>query len=359
MTPSLRRVAWAGLFLFIAWAIFKSYALFRIHFPIRDHAMIPPLQEMQTFCVGRYLIDLPKGSVLFRAESSAGGKAAVNFFSDTPVTYSQFLEKIRIRWEELKELKKDGNEVFEKPSERIEFLQDGVIFTFRHRSDYEDEWPGGDKGLQHFYDTEGYLWRSSVLYRFYGGIVRNETETAMQHMILRQDDELPSRQGFCGGRSFFPGPPQERESVNFAFRLPTNPPIELRINMPSGRPPKQNLALFNSNDFKASMVRDAKLSIGSMGGEEWITTSTESKFENRYNSSMDAHWYYVKETIQAPLPGELGIHVRMEFDVDTETPPPTFGELPPAKAEGEVGKEEFLALWDGILKTLRPRPGAF
>ena len=359
MTPSLRRVAWAGLFLFIAWAIFKSYALFRIHFPIRDHAMIPPFQEMQTFCVGRYLIDLPKGSVLFRAESSAGGEADADFFADHSVTHSQFLERVQARWAELKELKQDKREVFEKPSERIEAVQDGVVFTFRHTSYYLDEWPGGDKGLQHFYETEGYLWRNNVLYRFSDATTKEEVVSSMKRLGFRQDDEIPSHQGFCGGRSFFPGPPQERESVNFAFRLPTNPPIELRINMPSGRPPKQNLALFNSNDFKASMVRDAKLSIGSMGGEEWITTSTESKFENRYNSSRDAHWYYVKETIQAPLPGELGIHVRMEFDVDTETPPTTFGELPPAKAEGEVGKEEFLALWDGIHKTLRPRPGAF
>lgn len=359
MTPFLRRVAWAGLFLFVAWAVFKSYALYRIHFPTRDHAMISPLQEMQTFCVGRYLIDLPKGSVLFRAESSAGSDADVDFFADYPVPRHEFAEKTLKRWEELKELKKDGNEVFEKPSERIEIMQDGVVFTFRHRADYEDEWPSGAKGWLHFYETEGYLWRNNVHYRFSGGRVKKEIEIAMRRLVLRQDDEIPSHQGFCGGRSFFPGPPQERESVNFAFRLPTNPPIELRIDMPSGRPPKQNLALFNSNEFKASMVRDAKLSIGSMGGEEWITTSTENKFENRYNSSMDAHWYYVKETIQAPLPGELGIHVRMEFDVDTETPPPTFGELPPAKAEGEVGKEEFLALWDGILKTLRPRPGAF
>jgi hypothetical protein len=266
----LRRAVQAGLFLFIAWAVFKFYAFYRVHFPIRDHAMISSLQEMQTFCVGRYLIDLPKGSVLFRAESSAGGEADAVFFADHSVTHSQFLERVQARWAELKELKQDKREVFEKPSERIEVIKDGVVFTFRHRSRYEDEWPGGDKGLQHFYETEGYLWQNNVLYRFSDATTKEDVISSMKRLVFRQDDEIPSRQGFCGGRSFFPGSPQERESVNFAFRLPTNPPIELRIDLPSGRPPKQNLALFNSNEFKASMVRDAKIFIGDMGGRNGL-----------------------------------------------------------------------------------------
>jgi hypothetical protein len=357
MTPSLRRAAWAGLLLFIAWAVFKSYAFYRVHFPIRDHAMISPLQEMQTFCVGRYLIDLPKGSVLFRAESSAGSDADVDFFADYPVPRHEFTEKTLKRWEELKELKKDGNEVFEKPSERIEIMPDGVVFTFRHRADYEDEWPSGAKGWLHFYETEGYLWRNNVHYRFSGGRVKKEIEIAMQRLVLRQDDEIPSRQGFCGGRSFFPGSPQERESVEFAFHLPTTPLIDFRIGTTTGgTPPKPNLSLLNSDSFKASRLRDANRTIGDLGGEEWINTSTNKRYDDHFISQMYARWYHPEGVNMAKNPD---IDIRMEINIHATTPPPTFGELPPAKAEGEVGKEEFLALWDGILKTLRPRPGAF
>lgn len=357
MTPSLRRVAWAGLFLFIAWAVFKSYAFYRVHFPIRDHAMISPLQEMQTFCVGRYLIDLPKGSVLFRAESSAGGEADADFFADHSVTHSQFLERVQSRWAELKELKQDKREVFEKPSERIEVIKDGVVFTFRHRSRYEDEWPGGDKGLKHFYETEGYLWQNNVLYRFSDATTKEEVISSMKRLAFRQDDEIPSRQGFCGGRSFFPGSPQERESVEFAFHLPTTPPIDFRIGTTTGgTPPKPNLSLLNSDSFKASRLRDANRMIGDLCGEEWINTSTNKRYDDHFISQMYARWYHPEGENIAKNPD---IDIRMEINIHATTPPPIFGELPPAKAESEVGKEEFLALWDGILKTLRPRSEAF
>ena len=63
-----------------------------------------------------------------------------------------------------------------------------------------------------------------------------------------------------------------------------------------------------------------------------------------------------------PDNGFPGIEIKL--DVDTEAheddiPPPAMGEMIAENGKEPMSTERFMALWDGILATLRPRPGAF
>ena len=235
-------------------------------------------------------------------------------------------------------------------------VPDGVLFAFNHSSIYAREWPDGSKGTQFFYETEGYLWRNETLFRFTDVPVKDRPIAAMRRLQPQSNTDIPNAQGFCAGHSFFPGAPEDGESTDFAFHLPTNPPVELRIGTMGGDFNKQNLALFNSSDIKASFLRDTRHRVGEIDGEEWIDTSTSKETGGIYNSEIRAFWRHLAGESISRQPS---INIHMSIDVDEKTPPPTYGELPPKKAEGDIGKEEFLALWDGILKTLRPRPRAF
>jgi len=115
-----KRLIWRLLLaLLLFWSIGKLFNLYQIHFPNRNHPMIPLLQDMQTFCVGNYLIDLPRGSVPIYLETELSGNryAKVRTYPDR--SRWDFQRRVIDRWEAIKDWKKDGVIVFDEPSERF------------------------------------------------------------------------------------------------------------------------------------------------------------------------------------------------------------------------------------------------
>jgi hypothetical protein len=351
----LRRTAKVALAVFIGGVALVLFNLYRVHFPNREHAMIPPLQDMQTFCVGRYQIDLPRGSVLYRAISSAGGAASADFSAVQPVPRHEFENTVHERWVAIQKLKLDAlGQPFTQPAERTELSSDTILFTFNHIT-RSGRWPGGVTGTKSFYDTEGYLWRNETLYRFSGGSVEDRVSAAMRRLQPHSNTDIPNAQGFCAGHSFFPGAPEDGESTDFAFHLPTNPPVELRIGTMGGDFVKQDPSMFDMADLKMSFVRDTHRGIGDLAGDEWIYFDA-SRRGHIDTYGLGAYWH---RPAGASISRQPSINVQMNIDIKDESSSSFLRDFPPKKAEGDIGKEEFLALWDGILKTLRPRPGAF
>jgi len=352
----LRRTAKVALAVFIGWVTLGIFNLYRVHFPNREHAMISPLQDMRTFCVGRYQIDLPRGSVLYRAISAAGGAAHARFSAEQPVPRYRFENTVYQRWLEIQKLKVDElGKPFTQPAERIEVVPDGVLFAFNHSSIYAREWPDGSKGTQFFYETEGYLWRNETLFRFTDAPVKDRPIAAMRRLQPQSNTDIPNAQGFCTGHSFFPGAPEDGESTDFAFHLPTNPPAEFRIGTMGGGFVKQNPSMFDMPDLKMSFVRDTHRDIADLAGDEWIYFDA-SRRGHIYTYGLGAYWHRPEGESMSRQPS---INVEMNIDIKDESSSSFQSDFPSKKAEGDIGKEEFLALWDGILKTLRPRPGAF
>lgn len=343
------------LVVILGWAAFTVFGLYRVYLPNRNHAMIPVLQDMQTFCVGRYLIDLPRGSTLSKAEASVGS-SSVDFLTNHPISLAEFRNKVHARWSEIKDLRRDRDIVFTEPSQRSEVLPEGTVFTFRHHATDAREWPDGSKGRHFFYETEGYLWREETLYHFSAGSMKDSLIAAMHQLRPRKDETIPQTQGFCAGRSFFPGQPEDGESTNFVFHLPTTPLVEFRIGTMNEGLQKLNPADYSVPDLKMLLLRDTRHTIGDLTGEEWILSATGKNPGGIYNSSITAYW---QRPAGESLSRQPSINLKLDLDIDEEARPANYGEFPPSNARGEIGKEEFLALWDGILKTLRPRPGAF
>ena len=59
MSSKYRRL-YALLGLVVLWGVYRGLQHFGMTHPNREHAMIEPLRDMQTFCIGRFLIDLPR-----------------------------------------------------------------------------------------------------------------------------------------------------------------------------------------------------------------------------------------------------------------------------------------------------------
>lgn len=359
MTNYRRRLWRLVLIVLALFASIYAWRYYRIHFPDRNHPMISLLQDMQTYCVGRYQIDLPRGTRLIRAEDSAGRGAGTTFYVKHPIGDFQANSLMQRRWNELKELKPEPGMKLSRLSERIDLPDGGTVFTFNHEDVYADEWPGGEKGTVSFYETEGYLWRDETLYEFKGNREREETIAAMKKLVPMDNRTLPAQQGFCAGRSFFPGPPVIGESVNLAFRLPEEANTEIRIKIPSGNPIRPDYILLNLGSLETTQLRSAKRDIGALDGEEWgdMSTDSESSSIGPGVAAISYAWYHPGKGYDHLQPG---VHIFMEGFVPANGQPPETQQLPNAGGtQARLSKEQFTALWDGIIKTFRPRPGAF
>lgn len=337
------------------WVASKAFGLYQVHFPNRNHPMIPELQDMQTFCVGNYLIDLPHGSEPIRLETRIKGDRSTTMLSWPNTSREEFISQVNKRWSEIKDLATDGATTFEHPSQRFDVVTDGVVMTSQHHTMNLKEWPGGDRGPKSFYETDGFLWREGVLYVFSSSFGKEGVINAMKTLQVRRNEEIPVGKGFCGGLSFFPGEPEANDYVWFAYRLPVEPHTEFRIKLPAIQPPRPDLALFESDQIKVRKLRDAKREIAGISGEEWIEYVWHNRFKGVYETAMEAFWFGAgPEEFGFP-----GIQLRLDASSNAENiPPPKIGEMIVVEGKRTMSPEDFTALWDGIAATLRPRLGA-
>lgn len=352
----IMRIAYRLSLVVIAiWVASKAFGLYQVHFPNRNHPMIPELQDMQTFCVGNYLIDLPRGSEPLRLETDLAGDRSSTFFAKSGVPRRDFEQLVSDRWEAVKNQKKNGLVVLDRPPQRFEVIADGIVITLNHRTTDLKNWPDGSTGPQAFYDTEGFLWRDETLYQFTSGSNKEGVINAMKSLQVRKDEEIPVGEGFCGGLSFFPGEPEANDYVWFAYRLPVEPHTEFRIKLPAIQPPRPDLALFESDQIKVRKLRDAKREIAGISGEEWIEYVWHNRFKGVYETAMEAFWFGAgPEEFGFP-----GIQLRLDASSNAENiPPPKIGEMIVVEGKRTMSPEDFTALWDGIAATLRPRLGA-
>lgn len=366
MTDKKRLARWLLLAPLLLWSADKLFNLYQIHFPNRNHPMSPLVQDMQTFCVGNYLIDLPRGSLPIRLETRIKKERKAEFLAYPDRSRADFQHKVIDRWEAIKDWKKDGSIVFDQPSQRFDIMPDGVVMTSQHYTMVAN-WPDGTSGPKSFYETEGYLWRDGTLYEFKIGSSKDTLIKAMQTLQVRKDDEIPVTQGFCGGRSFFPGPPDPMDYVEFVFRLPIETDTEFRIKLPTGRSPHPDLTPFLSDDVKFKKLREASRTQAGLEGSEWMEYSWIR--EGGWDSSdLSAAWFGHDKNPSLPPPvdpvvgldnGFPGVEMKLEAGIrisDEGAPPPKVGEMIAPKDKKPITIEEFAALWDGIVASLRPRP---
>lgn len=357
MTDVKRITYWLALIALAVWGVVKAVGYYQVHSPNRNHPMISELQDMQTYCVGNYLIDLPRGSEPIRLETTLDGNRSATLISWPGISRQEFLRRLDKRWSEIKDITADGTTVFDQPSQRFEVIPDGVLITSRHYTMNLEAWPGGGSGPKSFYETEAFLWREGTLYVFSSEVGKEGVINAMKSLQVRKEDEIPVGKGFCGGMSFFPGKPEANDYIWFAYRLPVEPHTEFRIKLPAIRPPHPDLTLFESDQIKVKKLRDAQRKIAGVTGEEQIEYVWHNRFDGVYETSLAAAWF-------GAGPEEFGFPgVQMKLDTTSKAEsasPPKVGEMVGAeRGEKAMNVENLIALWDGITATLRQRPGAF
>lgn len=360
MTKRYRRAFQIGLAALALWLVYQGAHYYRITHPNRNHAMTESLKEMQTFCVGRFLIDLPKGTTIIKAYGS--GRHA-DFEAVHPVPHSEFESMTTQRWADISQKKADANGVpfLEAPS-RTSPTRDAVIFSYGHTRVQSTDVTTGEDIEASVHEIEAHLWRDNILYSFTDHPLDQHVLETMRTLQHWRHDEIPSEHGFCGPRSFFAGGSQS-ESVLVGFRLPTQPPMELRLStatFPAGeeylrpRATRPNIKAFETDNFKSATHRDAERVVAGLPGEELLIGTTDRNGE-RYSTEILARWFYPGEPNSS---GKPSIEAKVEISYETAEPTSPWGGFPPKQMPNEIGEDEFMTYWDTIVNSIRLRPGA-
>lgn len=321
--------------------------------------MIPALDDLQTFCVGRMLIDLPKGTTV---SSAYGSNGDADFSATTPTTHIEFERLAERRWREIQAIDETrSGRALAQPATRVVPVEDSHLFAFHH-SLLNGPDVHGQVRERLFYDNEALLWRDDVLYSFSGSMNDRAMIDTMKALRPRADDAIPTGPGFCGPSSFFPGGGYRPESVHVIFRLPGTSGLALTVeastssdpNDPPTEPPRPDFTFFKSDDFDGMVHRDAKRTVAGREGVEWGMGVTERTGE-RYETQSSLRWFTPGKARSADFPK---ITITLDVIYKTDEPPSPWGGFPAKSADNAIDEETFMTYWDVLLDTLRLRPGA-
>lgn len=361
MTLTKRHFLKAGLFLLALWLVYQALHYYRVTHPNRNHAMIESLRNMQPFCVGRFLIDLPEGTTVLVNRASVEG---AEFSAETPVSHNKFESFMEKRWAEIEAMKVDDDgKPYVQPSKRVEPTRDAIIFTYQHTLISSVHWQGQVTHNVPFHKIEAYFWQDNTLYSFTSDPADDAVLKTIQALQKHNNRQTPSGPGFCGPESFFAGGAKP-ESLSIAFRLPTQPPMDLYLDTSTyysaeaGQlqvPPRPKLSDYENENFKGMILRDAPRTVSGLAGKEWIEGTTQKRGDDAYETNIDATWFYPGEMTSS---GKPAIEARYGITYKTTSPPLPWGSFQKINTQDGISEEVFMTYWDTILGTLRLRPGA-
>ena len=359
-------------FTLILWLSFSAIAQYRIHNPKYEHAMTSLTQNMQTHCFGRSQINLPAGTRTSMAYLEIDG---VGVSAEPGIPHEEFVKNMNTRWLELQALTKDNyNRPYLKPSVKLEPIQDGVIFLYEH-SIIKGSVLDGEPAESPYHESEGYLWRDGVLFVFKKALEsEDDYARVMSRLEVRQINEMPKRPGICFGWGFVESSEFEPVNLRMRFDFPGNKKIGLiatqkYFNGESSKPLLQrrkekrpiNEAMFAAAlkrkpdiVFGEHIFRFAKRALGKLDGEEITVGSTEKRGD--FNNHIGSEWEYIGKSGSLDFPE---ITLEMGVSYTTTKAPSPLGAFPSKEiAPDALPENEYFALWDAILKSLRPRPVA-
>lgn len=329
--------------------------------------------KMTTRCIGRYLIDLPEAFVLgLNPEAEIDGVT----ISVRPMGREMFEIVLKDRETELKNMHMDG-----RPSmhylRRIEpssSIQVGRVFNRAEES--------GSAGIGRILELlawkNGYALKMQVEATDYHGAgfsrpddPPDDTHQKLIKLINIYErvrglpvGEIPSEPGLCIPNGFVGGHAVEKEGVSIAFDLKGTPDVYFQFGE-HGDLHEKNTLLERTSQTEKEMkisgtqtVRKGKQTFHNLPYEEWLM---KGPTPDRVPGTMFMlHGNEVAEGADKPfITLELfnGFRVMSPPDLSDEQKERLglYKELERAS----LSEAEAVALWDKIIPTFRPRPGAF
>ena len=328
--------------------------------------------EMKPYCVGRYMLDLPSSFTAYNDSAPLDDNiwaAVTSRPEDTYKTYLAtkkmyhpgFVQLIALREKVLQNSKTvDAQDMpFLKKVWPLPDGMDGVIFERNENESVADA----------MRILEGYLYTNGVVIKLQkqtvndsspvynqqrnGDPIQNyvardvsQMQSLMARISGRDNDVIPTKPGSCITHAFIATDPTAREREDINIGLISNTFDNIRVVVSNDNfTREENTVLDRMGEIKSNISRSrgdierkGAFSVNGLQAQEFLATGLqEDNDEPRYQFEM-----YINEmTASYKAPGFM-------LTLDNQRMPPT-----------SYSKEEIIAFWDEISRSVRVRPGAF
>lgn len=344
--PRLRRQRQIGSGLLLISLLLVSYFWWQERLlaqPDRSHPLTDLTANMKTMCIGRYLLDVPAEAEvsLGSAESDSNAIERIPTFLNQQ-DYEQALSNREV------ELRAAPHKTEGSLLKLVKKSSDGKQVVFVSRPDADDEF---------MYLVESIVYLAPVAWwirhETNDKYLRETTEqvTAIaQRLRYREPNTLPVGRGGCLGDGLLDRVPTDAETYNGGARVEAKS-WSLSITSETSGPRSATEDLFYRVDNAISMagagagikkVRRALVHTDGREGQEYV-----GLYPDEHTIIFDAKLeLYGDATPQKPT-----IKLLMESGWPKRKHPDD--------PRSFLTEQESLALWDAVVKSIRPRPGAF
>ncbi|EHT06704.1 TPA: T6SS immunity protein Tli4 family protein [Raoultella ornithinolytica] len=340
--------------------------------PSQQVAMNKINAEMKPYCVGRYMLDLPSSFTAYNDSAPLDNNiwaAVISRPEDMYKTYLAtkkmyrpgFVQLIALREKVLQNSKTvDAQDMpFLKKVWPLPDGMDGVIFERNENESVADA----------MRILEGYLYTNGVVIKLQkqtvndsspvynqqrnGDPIQNyvardvsQMQSLMARISGRDNDVIPTKPGSCITHAFIATDPTAREREDINIGLISNTFDNIRVVVSNDNfTREENTVLDRMGEIKSNISRSrggierkGAFSVNGLQAQEFLATGLqEDNDEPRYQFEM-----YINEmTASYKAPGFM-------LTLDNQRMSPT-----------SYSKEEIIAFWDEISRSVRVRPGAF
>ncbi|KAF0680287.1 T6SS immunity protein Tli4 family protein [Enterobacter hormaechei] len=326
--------------------------------------------EMKPYCVGRYMLDLPSSFTAYNDAAPLDNNiwAAVisrpedmykTYLATKKMYHPSFVQLIALREKALQNSKTiDVQDMpFLKKVWPLPTGMDGVIFERNEN--------GGAADAMRI--LEGYIYTNGVVIKLQkqtvndsasryerqrnGDPIQNyvandisQMQSLMARISGRDHDVIPTKPGSCITHAFIATDPTAREREDISVGLESKTLEHIRVILSTDNFTREKDTVLErageieSNLYRGHVERKGAFSVNGLQAQEFLATGLQaSQDEPRYGFDM-----FINEmTASYKTPNFI-------LTLENDSMPPT-----------SYSKEEIIAFWDTISRSVRVRPGAF
>lgn len=314
-------------------------------------------RNLQTRCVGRYLIDMPADALIY-----GGAKVEDVMIDSEAMSHEAYLQEVMNRRAELRETMSIDQYPFLYADDEVDG-PDSHYFIYRGNV--------SDGPANRVF--EAYKWIHG--YRFKLGIegsdflhpdqtakpyiqsldVKNDVPEKtrlvfdlVKRLRWRAADEIPAQAGLCFPGAFLPGKAVDREEAWSQFVLANNPDVSFAFNSDSSIREADTLLQRGdeiNRDLKSiggRTIRKGSVTLKGINAEEWLFIGETETGVVANRAALEAN--SMTSNAQSPL-------LRLDLAVGSSN-----AYLHGPVKSASMSESEAFALWDIVSRTLRLRP---
>ncbi|WP_051150903.1 T6SS immunity protein Tli4 family protein [Tatumella saanichensis] len=326
--------------------------------------------EIKPYCVGRYMLDLPSSFVAYNDSAPLEKNIWAAVISRPEDTYKTYLATKRMYPPGFKQLivlrEKALKNGYTLDAQDMPFLKkiwllpnrmEGVIFERNENEGVSDA----------MRILEGYLYTNGVVIKFQKQTINDSSpryleqrgerparnyvpndvsqmQSLMARISGRENDDIPTTPGTCITHAFIATDPTEKDREDISVGLESQRLEHIRIILSTDNFTREHDTVLDrageikSNLYRGRVERKGSFDVNGLQAQELLATGLQAyQDEPRYSFNM-----FINEmTASYKTPNFI-------LTLENDSMPAT-----------SYSKEEIIAFWDTLSRSVRVRPGAF